>query len=122
MKRSHDRVRVAARADGFGVALDDRALDTPAGTALVLPARALAEAIAEEWRAHGDAAPKRPDSPMRLDSMPLMRLPAPPLPRVAARRGGGGAQGRGAAARRLVFRRAGAPCAPRGRREACRRG
>lgn len=80
MKRSYDRVSVAARADGFGIALDDRALDTPAGTALVLPARALAAAIAEEWREQVD------DAPMRPDSMPLMRLAATAVDRVAPRR------------------------------------
>lgn len=80
MKRSFDTVSVAARGDGFGVVLDDRALDTPAGTALVLPARALAAAIAEEWWARAD------DASMRPDSMPLMRLAATAVDRVAPRR------------------------------------
>lgn len=44
-------VSVAPVADGFGVRLDDRPLRTPAKAELVAPTRALAEAIAEEWRA-----------------------------------------------------------------------
>ncbi len=44
-------VSVAPVADGFGVRLDDRPLRTPAKAELVAPTRALAEAIADEWRA-----------------------------------------------------------------------
>lgn len=44
---------VAADHGGWGVALDGKPLVTPARAALVLPSRALAEAIAGEWRAVG---------------------------------------------------------------------
>jgi chaperone required for assembly of F1-ATPase len=37
-----------------GVALDGKALKTPAGTELILPSRDLAQAVAQEWRAQGD--------------------------------------------------------------------
>lgn len=36
---------------GFGIALDGRSVKTPAKTALVLPTRAMAEAVAAEWDA-----------------------------------------------------------------------
>lgn len=44
-------VSVAPVAGGFGVRLDDRPLRTPAKAELVAPTRALAEAVADEWRA-----------------------------------------------------------------------
>ncbi len=39
---------------GYAVKLDGRQIKTPAGNALVVPARALATAIAEEWSAQGE--------------------------------------------------------------------
>ena len=46
----------AALADGgFGVALDERRLRTPAGAPFIAPTRALAEACAAEWKAQGQA-------------------------------------------------------------------
>ena len=47
---------VSVRADGphFQVTLDDRPIKTPGGKAHALPTQALAEAIADEWRAQGD--------------------------------------------------------------------
>ncbi len=39
---------------GHGVALDGRPVKTPARAALVLPTRALAAAVAEEWAAQGE--------------------------------------------------------------------
>ncbi len=50
-KRFWTEVSVAVVDGGFGVALDARPLRTPAKSALVVPTRALAEAIAAEWRA-----------------------------------------------------------------------
>jgi chaperone required for assembly of F1-ATPase len=38
----------------FAVTLDDRSIRTPAGASLVLPARAIAEAVAAEWRAQSE--------------------------------------------------------------------
>lgn len=49
-KRFYKEVAVAARDNGFAVLLDGRPVRTPAKRGLVLPAAALAEAIAEEWR------------------------------------------------------------------------
>lgn len=50
-KRFWKAAAVTEGADGFGVALDGRAVKTPAKRALIVPRRALAEAIAEEWDA-----------------------------------------------------------------------
>jgi chaperone required for assembly of F1-ATPase len=76
MKRQYREVAVIRdELGGYGVALDGRALVTPAGRALGIPTRALAEAIAEEWSAQGErVAPA---------TMPLMQLMATTLDRVA---------------------------------------
>ncbi|SLN40538.1 ATP12 family chaperone protein [Oceanibacterium hippocampi] len=65
-------------ADGHGVALDGRPLRTPARRPLILPTRALAEAVASEWAGQQD----------RIDphSMPMMRLAATALDRVVDER------------------------------------
>jgi hypothetical protein len=59
---------VAVKDDGAGAAplLDGKKVRTPAKAQLVLPTRALAEAVAEEWRAQGE----------RIDpvTMPLTKL------------------------------------------------
>jgi chaperone required for assembly of F1-ATPase len=47
--------RVTAHEDGFGVALDGRPVRLPSGTVLSLPTAALAEAVAAEWQAAGQA-------------------------------------------------------------------
>ena len=54
LKRFYRQVAVAARADGFAVLLDDRPVKTPMRRELRLPTAALAEAVAEEWRAQAD--------------------------------------------------------------------
>lgn len=51
MKRFYKDVSVAEGEDGHQVRLDGKPVKTPAGAVLVLPAVALAEAIALEWRA-----------------------------------------------------------------------
>jgi chaperone required for assembly of F1-ATPase len=66
-KRFYEAVSVEDRGgEGAAVLLDGKGVRTPGKAALALPTRALAEAIAEEWRAQGD----------RIDplSMPLTRL------------------------------------------------
>ncbi|MBV8169851.1 MAG: ATPase, partial [Alphaproteobacteria bacterium] len=78
MKRLYREVAVIAEADGFGVALDGKTVRTPAGGTLVIPARGLAEAIAEEWSAQ--------DERVVPASMPLMQLMVTALDRVAATR------------------------------------
>ena len=54
MKRFWREARVVEREDGFAIALDDRPVRTPGKRTLVVPNRALADAIADEWRGQGD--------------------------------------------------------------------
>ena len=78
MKRRYRTVSVSGGRDRFRVMLDDRALRTPGRRVLVLPTRALAEAVAEEWRAQAtDVVPAR---------MPLTRLANTAIDRIAERR------------------------------------
>jgi chaperone required for assembly of F1-ATPase len=51
MKRFWTRVTVTPQDPGFGLALDGRPVKTPAQSPLLLPTRALAEALAAEWQA-----------------------------------------------------------------------
>lgn len=53
-KRFWKDAHVACADGGWQVLLDDRMVRTPAKAPLVVPASALAEAIADEWRAQGD--------------------------------------------------------------------
>ncbi len=69
---------VAVEDGGYGVALDGRPIRTPGGAPLVVPAKALAEAIAGEWREQGDD--------IRPLAMPLMRLAATAIDRVTRER------------------------------------
>jgi chaperone required for assembly of F1-ATPase len=66
MKRFYKLVAVAEAEDGLRVLLDGRPVITPAKNMLALPTRALAEAIAEEWRGQGDVV-----EPV---SMPFLKL------------------------------------------------
>ncbi len=68
MKRLYVQVRVVDVPEGFALALDDRPVNTPGRWPLVLPTRALAEAVAQEWRIQGGV--------IRPDTMPLMQLAA----------------------------------------------
>lgn len=45
---------VVAEGDGFTIALDKRAVKTPAKASLFLPTRQMAEAVATEWEAQGN--------------------------------------------------------------------
>lgn len=65
---------VAEAEGGWGVRLDGRAAKTPAGAALVLPTKALAELVAGEWAAQGET--------IEYASMPATRLAATALDRV----------------------------------------
>ena len=78
MKRLYSLVAVLDAPGGFGVALDGRPVRTPRGEVLALPDAALAEAIAEEWRAQGDTVVPH--------TMPLMRLVCTAVDRVAETR------------------------------------
>ena len=53
-KRFYGEVAVVPVEGGFGLALDGKPLRTPARAPLVVPAQALAELLAEEWRAQGE--------------------------------------------------------------------
>ncbi len=66
MKRTYRTVTVVPQEGGFGIDLDDKPVRTPAKAPLILPSRALAEAIAAEWRAQG--------LEVKLDALGLTRL------------------------------------------------
>lgn len=54
MKRFYQNVSVAAENGGWRVLLDGRGIKTVAGKPQLLPTRALAEALAEEWADQGE--------------------------------------------------------------------
>jgi chaperone required for assembly of F1-ATPase len=78
MKRVYREVRVAPAGDGWSISLDARTLQTPGRAALALPKRALAEVIAAEWDAQTDKIVPA--------TMPLMRIAATAIDRVAPQR------------------------------------
>ncbi len=53
-KRFYKEVSTAPEGEGVAVLLDDKPIRTPAKAKLSVPSQALAEAIAEEWRAQGE--------------------------------------------------------------------
>lgn len=59
MKRFWKDVAVVPEAGRWAVTLDGKPLRTPARAALVVPSEALAQAIAEEWRAAGETVDPR---------------------------------------------------------------
>jgi chaperone required for assembly of F1-ATPase len=79
MKRFYEDVAVVAEDGGFAVRLDLKPLRTPAKAPLVLPSRALAEAIAAEWQGQGVM--------VKLTELPLTRLASTAIDLVARRRG-----------------------------------
>ncbi len=78
MKRFYREATVVSDERGHGVALDAKPLRTPAKAELIVPSRALAEAIAAEWRAQG--------SDISLHALPLTRLAGAAIDLVARRR------------------------------------
>ena len=72
MKRFWKAVSVTP---GRGIALDDRPVRTPGKAALLLPNAALAEAVADEWRAVGETLDPR--------AMPLTGLANAAIDRIA---------------------------------------
>lgn len=78
MRRFFKQVAVVEREAGLQVTLDGKPIRTPAKAAMVLPTRALAEAVAAEWRAQG--------AEIKPDTMPLTRLAGLAIDRVALRR------------------------------------
>jgi chaperone required for assembly of F1-ATPase len=53
-RRFYTAVDVADEGGGFAVKLDNRPIRTPGGNRLILPTRALAEQVAEEWAGQGE--------------------------------------------------------------------
>ena len=49
MKRFYEKVEVRSTREGFLITLDTKALLSPGKSKLVLPTKALADAIADEW-------------------------------------------------------------------------
>ena len=77
-RRVWTAVDVAAEGDRFAVRLDGRSPRSPAGAPLVLPTRALAEAVAAEWDAQGPE--------VDTAAMPLTRLAYTALDRAPVAR------------------------------------
>lgn len=78
-KRFWSDVEVTAQDAGYAVALDGRAVKTPAKAALIVPTRALAEAIAAEWHAQGERVDPR--------TMPCTRSANAAIDKVAVQHG-----------------------------------
>ncbi|MEM8792436.1 MAG: ATP12 family protein [Pseudomonadota bacterium] len=74
MKVFWSDVQVVAQGNDFGITLDDRAVRTPAKAALAVPTRAVAEAIADEWRAQQED--------VRPETMPVTRTANTAIDRV----------------------------------------
>jgi len=75
VKRFYKEAAAVAANQGWSIELDGRPIKTPARQPLAVPTRALAEAIAEEWRAQGDSIDPR--------TMPLTGLANAAIDRVA---------------------------------------
>lgn len=73
-KRFWTDATVTEAPGGFTVQLDGRAVKTPAKAALIVPTRALAEAIAAEWQAQ--------DGVIRPETMPVTRAANSALDKV----------------------------------------
>src|SRR5579859_6287831 len=77
-RRFYKAVSVEAEGACLAVRLDGRTPRTPQGRPLVLPTRALADLIADEWRVQGDL--------IAYASMPATRLAHTAIDAVAAAR------------------------------------
>jgi len=78
VRRVYRDVATRRTAGGYGIALDGRAVRTPAKAELVVPGDALAAAIAAEWNAQ--------DPDILPATMPLTRLAATAIDRTALQR------------------------------------
>lgn len=77
-KRFWKTVSVTQSAEGFGIALDQRPVRTPAKRALIVPTRPLADAIAAEWEAQEVA--------INPGTMPFTRTANSALDKVAVQK------------------------------------
>lgn len=77
-KRFWKEASVTELPEGFGVALDGRPVKTPAKAPLVVPTRALAEAIAAEWDAQ--------EGSIKPQTMPTTRSANAAIDKVAAQK------------------------------------
>jgi chaperone required for assembly of F1-ATPase len=100
-RRFYTDVAIAEGEGGFALTLDSRPVKTPARRALAAPAPALAEAIADEWRAQ--------DEFVEPAAMPLTRLANSIIDGVAEAAGPVAAEIAGYLASDLVFYRAATP-------------
>jgi chaperone required for assembly of F1-ATPase len=110
MKRFYTDVATAAEPGGVAVRLDGRPVRTPARRPLALPTPALAEAVAEEWRAQGEE--------IVADAMRLTRLATTVVDLMPARRGDAAAEVADFAGTDLLCYRAQRPAALVARQEA----
>ena len=78
MKKFWKEASVHAEGVGFAIRLDDRPVRTPARAELIVPTKALANAIADEWRSVEDEIDPR--------AMPLTGLANAAIDRVAPER------------------------------------
>jgi chaperone required for assembly of F1-ATPase len=76
--RFYTDVSVVSHSQGFTVLLDGKPIHTPAGAELLLPTPALADAVAEEWRAQGEK--------VRPETMFLTKLANTAIDRIAVHR------------------------------------
>ncbi|MGC6453138.1 MAG: ATP12 family chaperone protein [Candidatus Puniceispirillaceae bacterium] len=77
-KRFYKTVTIAEEQGGFAIRLDGRGVRSPAGTAMRLPAHALAAAVAAEWEAQTEEIDPA--------SMPLFSLAVTVIDRVTPQR------------------------------------
>ncbi len=80
MKRFYKETAVSLAEGGHHVLLDGRPIRTPAKAVMVLPTRALAEAIAAEWQ----DVPEKAE--INVSHLPLTRLAATGIDRVVTQR------------------------------------
>jgi chaperone required for assembly of F1-ATPase len=78
MKRIYRKAEAVPAGSGYAVALDGKLVKTPGTQDLIVPSRALAMAIAEEWNAQYEE--------VRPATMPLTRLAATAIDRVSKNR------------------------------------
>lgn len=78
MKRLYAEATVFEEGESYGIALDGRPVKTPRRHSLLLPNRALAEAVATEWREQG--------ANVQPHTMPIMQLAATVIDGIADNR------------------------------------